>query len=705
MPTPFEHVISDQSSSNIAGLIRDLETVIHLCKIKTGVDDKPTPDRARREPVVIEAKVVDKWTLHLDPLLDHGNYSKWNHLLTGSVRTGSFSDELRDHIRLFLDRAKYICAKVREYFTILDTRIDQSGIRGDSEQARSIVYVRNTFQDYRERNDGLIESLKKSFKVTEWYEIYSLSVQALNNVTIALNHLRGNIADIVTFAVLADVGDVFKLLHTSSTGLVKCIVMESNGTGQPPLQILSVRQGDDEMFQFKIRVYEMLTDIHIFWSDFTFEATGRADGGGPGGGGDRPEREVPRGGDGGGDGRGPAADGGGRRPERRRPRGGDGDEIEPAADEGERRPERRRPRDGDGEEIEPAADGGERRPERRRPRDGDGGGDGWGPAAGGGRPWPIPEDGDGDGDGAAGGGRRMPRRGDEPNAEEAEDVWHEVDGGGDDDGSGDKYDSGSGKAFAQQSRERLVKLRKQESDLERDIARYSRELVDDPDRAAEISHQISQAGAVLHDVQVQIEELQVYEDKGGDDEVLTPVIELSEARIELDVVEQRIGDIAREMNRNSQAIADLDRDSEDYDSVMEGLEENHQRLTWRLTELQEGADALRRSVNQEHAALLQDVTNDLREMEGDSDLVERFIRDLNASDESTSIVGDLREIVQNHPAMDPTTAMRIAAALIAGIQSVRAGAGASARLKAMRSSPGLYKAWLRVSLAESYPTT
>ena len=187
--------------------------------------------------------------------------------------------------------------------------------------------------------------------------------------------------------------------------------------------------------------------------------------------------------------------------------------------------------------------------------------------------------------------------------------------------------------------------------------------------------------------------------------MLTPVIELSEARIELDVVEQRIGDIAREMNRNSQAIADLDRDSEDYDSVMEGLEENHQRLTWRLTELQEGADALRRSVNQEHAALLQDVTNDLREMEGDSDLVERFIRDLNASDESTSIVGDLREIVQNHPAMDPTTAMRIAAALIAGIQSVRAGAGASARLKAMRSSPGLYKAWLRVSLAESYPTT
>ena len=255
-------------------------------------------------------------------------------------------------------------------------------------------------------------------------------------------------------------------------------------------------------------------------------------------------------------------------------------------------------------------------------------------------------------------------------------------------------------------RETLAELRQEESDIRRKISAYRWVMEEDPDRADEMTARIRHAETELDLVQEQIRRLQPHDDeveREGDEQ--DAVLGMSEHEAALGELELRIGRVARDMTRVSQAIVDLKRYDDGFVHKTEELVGEYDGLRKSLDRMEKEADELRRLVAEERIELLAELTEDVRKIDSDSELVKRIVREINTLGDTRQAMEDLRELVHQRPDIDRDIALRVGMLFRATTHGSSAYAGTTARLKAMRSSPGLYKAWLRASLAESYPTT
>ena len=716
---PATHVLPENKRQFVGNLVGDLDFVTKICMgvygtqlrpkesstdggggragpgrpstdggggIESGKAGGAVPARVDTRMIVIDQTLIEKlradislWAGDLSALNGERDISRWVDDLKRLHVNREMTPRIQAHLTFMVTRVFVICQLIQAFHDTVSSKVGKyTGDTSEQETMSSVLQICLNIQ----KNNSPVLSTKK-FEVAHWHKMYSNCYIALSNVSLTVGLLVPKATVIQKYTGLTDVGTKLLKIQGYAKELAPILANELDVTTGEKLKPLDALLGPDEFSQFHARISALLHDIVARWDRGPAADEGPEepplppdddsggggwDGRGGGGGGGKGDMFVP--GRGGGD-----PDGGDERPARREPppaeivvpeaagRRPDGGDERPARreyppppagedgrDEGRRRG--RHEEDGrrqeEGEEGRPFPGHGERRREF-----GEGGGGGWeweeeGPAAG-------------------GGGRERPA------ADESgpEDLGR-----------------------------RIVVLKRYEAGCLQRIARYKQDSDRNPENKLRYDELIDTEQGQLRQILADISNLRdEMKSDGKDDREIGLAIE--DSRLDMEIRESE-EDVTRFMARIMEMRDNITEDNRrDMDRSIKEVQDS-------LDSVQDRIHELKMEHSRVHAAMIADITAQIDDL---PDFLKGILEDPEAAGTSDrQVAANVRKLVREDPGLDAGALLAIIRVLSdgtrdGGSQAHRRLRAMKERLEAMRSSPGLYKAWLKASLADRQQAT
>ena len=199
-------------------------------------------------------------------------------------------------------------------------------------------------------------------------------------------------------------------------------------------------------------------------------------------------------------------------------------------------------------------------------------------------------------------------------------------------------------------------------------------------------------------------------------------VDISNLRDEMksDGKDDRELDLVIEDSRLDMEIRDSEEDVIRFMERITGLREtitaeNRKDVEELIGDVQASLDSVQARIHdlkmehsQVHAAMIADIATQIDNL---PDFMKKILEDPEAAGTSDrQVAASVREVVRENPGLDAGAMLEIIRVMSEGIrgggpQAHRRLYAMKERLEAMRSSPGLYKAWLKASLADRQQAT
>ena len=706
---PATHVLPENKRRFVGNLVGDLDFVTKICMgvygtqlrpresstdgggeragpgrpstdggggIEPGKADGAVPARVDTRMIVIDQKMIDQikrdislWSGILSPLNSDCDIGNWVDDLKRLHANHEVTERIKGHLVFMVTRVFVICQLMQAFHETIKSKI--GAVTGDPSEQTTMSTVLQICSSLEKTN--LPVTSMREFRISQWHEMYSRCYSVLDNVSKTVGHLVSRATVIQKYTKLTDVSTGLLKIQGYAKNLAPYLANELVVTTGEKLKPLDALLGPDEFSQFHARISALLHDIVARWDRGPAADEGPEepplppdddsggggwDGRGGGGGGGKGDMFVPGrgGGDPGGDGEGPA---------RREPP--PVDRVAPEAagrepDGGDERPARREyppppagedgrdegRRQEEGEEGRPFPGHGERRREF-----GEGGGGGWeweeeGPAAG-------------------GGGRERPA-----------------------------VDESRPEDLAR----RIADMKRYEAGCLQRIARYKQDSDRNPENKLRYDELIDTEQGQLRQILADISNLRdEMKSDGKDDREIGLAIE--DSRLDMEIRESE-EDVTRFMARIMEMRENITEDNRrDMDRSIKEVQDSLDSVQVRIHDL-------KMEHSQVHAAMIADITAQIDDL---PDFLKGILEDPEAAGTSDrQVAANVRKLVREDPGLDAGALLAIIRVLSdgtrdGGSQAHRRLRAMKERLEAMRSSPGLYKAWLKASLADRQQAT
>jgi hypothetical protein len=232
------------------------------------------------------------------------------------------------------------------------------------------------------------------------------------------------------------------------------------------------------------------------------------------------------------------------------------------------------------------------------------------------------------------------------------------------------------------------------------IARYKQDSDRNPENKLRYDELIDTEQGQLRQIRADISNLrEEMKSDGKDDREIGLAIE--DSRLDMEIRESE-EDVTRFMARIMEMRENITEDNRrDMDRSIKEVQDSLDSVQVRIHDL-------KMEHSQVHAAMIADITAQIDDL---PDFLKGILEDPEAAGTSDrQVAANVRKLVREDPGLDAGALLAIIRVMSEGIrdggpQAHRRLYAMKERLEAMRSSPGLYKAWLKASLADRQQAT
>ena len=232
------------------------------------------------------------------------------------------------------------------------------------------------------------------------------------------------------------------------------------------------------------------------------------------------------------------------------------------------------------------------------------------------------------------------------------------------------------------------------------IARYKQDSDRNPENKLRYDELIDTEQGQLRQIRADISNLrEEMKSDGKDDREIGLAIE--DSRLDMEIRESE-EDVTRFMARIMEMRENITEDNRrDMDRSIKEVQDSLDSVQVRIHDL-------KMEHSQVHAAMIADITAQIDDL---PDFLKGILEDPEAAGTSDrQVAANVRKLVREDPGLDAGALLAIIRVLSdgtrdGGSQAHRRLRAMKERLEAMRSSPGLYKAWLKASLADRQQAT